>query len=66
MNIINPEIKKIKDRVEQMAIDNDYSRVNLELQLVCNYVLELEHKLKLEKEEKNKWKQRVINLESRK
>ena len=31
MNIINPEIKKIKDRVEQMAIDNDYSRVNLEL-----------------------------------
>jgi len=65
MNIINTELKKIKDRVEKMGIENDYARVNLELQLVCNYVLELEHKLKLEREEKNKWKQRVINLESR-
>jgi len=65
MNIINPELKKIKDRVEQMAIEDDYSRVNLELSLVCNYVLELEFKLEKEREEKNKWKQRVINLEKR-
>jgi len=50
MKIMSEKLEEIRKRVEDMAIENDYSRKNLELDLVCIYVRELEAKLETEKE----------------
>ena len=51
MNIIDPDLKRIEDRVQSMGIEDDFNRVNLELQMVCAEYLELKRKVeKLQKE----------------
>lgn len=49
MKIKSEKLEEIRERVESMAIENDYARKNLELDLVCIYVRELESKLETEK-----------------
>jgi len=51
MKIYSEKLLEIEKRVEEMAIENDYARKRLELDLVCIYVRELEDKVeKLQKE----------------
>lgn len=56
MNIIDPTLKEIQDRVEGMAIENDYARTRLELQLVCAEYIQLKQQLEIEKEHTKEWK----------
>ena len=51
MKIYSEKLLEIEKRVEEMAIENDYARKRLELDLVCIYVRELEDKVeRLQKE----------------
>lgn len=56
MKIYSEKLEEIRERVESMAIENDYARKNLEFELVVGYVFELEQRLEIEKEHTREWK----------
>lgn len=51
MRIKSEKLEEIRDRVDGMAIENEYSKLRIELDLTCIYVRELEDKVeRLQKE----------------
>ena len=60
MNIINERIEEICKA--QQHIEDDYTRARAEGTGLCEYIFELERKIERLEDEKNEFKERLMNV----